>query len=778
MNEQGLSSEAHYRAIVELHPDLVCRFRADGTLTFANEAYCLFFGLRREDMVGKKYAPVVHPDDLERVQVLVASLSPANPVVLIENRVFRADGAVRWTQWTNRALYDDQGRVVEYQSAGRDITDLKQAREDAARLAAIVTSAESAIFSTTLDGMIVSWNRAAERVLGYTAVEAIGQLHRILIPPDRIEEGVEILDRIRRGETVQHLETERLTKDGRRIPVSLTVSPIRDASGLVTGISKIVRDITARKRAERELAERESRFRMMADHAPVLIWVADSENRATYFNKLWVDFTGMPLEEQLGDGWLALIHEDDRARAGAFCRSHFERRLPFTMEFRLRHRSGEYRWVQDAGQPLFLPDGTLNGYIGSCVDIHDRKLVESVREQAVRRESEARAAAEEASRLKDEFLAIVSHELRTPLNAILGWARMLRDGTIAREAFPKALETIERNARTQAQLVEDLLDVSRIVSGKLILQNERVELASVVRAAVDVVRPTVDNKQIDLRTDLDDRPTAIAGDPHRLQQAVWNLLTNAVKFTPAGGRIDVGLRHDGTTAIITVRDTGAGIPADALPIIFDRFRQADSRPARIHGGLGLGLAIVAHVAEAHGGSVRASSDGPGHGATFVLTLPVPVATATVALPPPVAATRPDLRGRRVLVVDDEADARELARLVLERCGATVQTVGSAEDAIIAMGIELPDVLVADIGMPGRDGYDLIRKVRSTAAYRHVPAVAVTAYAGARDHEATLQAGYTAFLGKPVEVDALCATVASLCGPALSERTTPASPAST
>jgi PAS domain S-box-containing protein len=756
-------NEARYRTIVEDQPDLVCRFLPDGTLTFANEAYCTYFGFRREDILGKRYTPVVHSDDIEAVQALIASSSPANPVVFIENRVLRADGVPRWTQWTNRALYDQENRLMEYQSTGRDITGRKQAEEDAARLAAIVESADAGIFGMTLNGVITSWNRAAERMFGYPSAEAIGRPIGFIIPPERSHEGTEILGRLRRGETVEHFETERVARDGRRIPVSLIVSPIRDARGRVIGISKIARDITERKRAERELQERESRFRLMADHAPVLIWVADPSNRWVYFNRTWLDFTGLPLEAQVGDGWLTLIHPDDRAETAARCQDHFDRRRPFTLEFRLRHASGQYRWVQDTGRPLFLPDGTFNGYIGSCVDIDARKAAEVRMEQAMQRESEARAAAEEASRLKDKFLAVVSHELRTPLNAMLGWARMLRDGNLPADSVPKALETIERNARMQAQLIEDLLDVSRILGGKLPLGQEPVNLGSVIHAAVEAVRPAATSKDIELQVDLKDSDATVSGDAGRLQQAVWNLLTNAVKFTPKGGRVDVELRRTESEAIVTVRDTGSGIPADALPFIFDRFRQADSRTARAHGGLGLGLTIVDHIAEAHGGAVRAHSAGPGQGATFTLSLPIRAGSASSAPLDTPAAECPNLTGRRVLVVDDDSDARELVRTILESCGAMVTTAASVAEALAVLSGASPDVLVGDIGMPDQDGYDLIRAVRAFEDFRRIPAIALSAYADRHHRDAALRAGFDVYLSKPVDPDLICDAILDVCG---------------
>jgi CheY-like chemotaxis protein len=343
---------------------------------------------------------------------------------------------------------------------------------------------------------------------------------------------------------------------------------------------------------------------------------------------------------------------------------------------------------------------------------------------------------------------------------MLGWAQMLREGSVAPENVARALDTIERNARIQAQLVEDLLDVSRIVSGKLPLTIEAIDFAAVVRAAIEAVRPAATNKDIRLSVDLGTGPTLVSGDAARLQQAVWNLLTNALKFTPRDGRIDVALDRTPTDATLTVRDTGSGIPPEALPFIFDRFRQADTRTTRVHGGLGLGLTIVEHLAEAHGGTVRADSAGPGRGSTFTITIPIrhgkPVEDVAAA-----PARLPDLAGRRILYVDDDPDAREIITAVVERCGAHVTTAPSVSVALDVLRTLTPDVLVGDIGMPGQDGYDLIRSVRAVPHLQHVPAIALTAYAGHEHREAALTAGYNLHLGKPIDPDALCSAILDL-----------------
>jgi len=394
-------------------------------------------------------------------------------------------------------------------------------------------------------------------------------------------------------------------------------------------------------------------------------------------------------------------------------------------------------------------------------------------EQAATENERLYKQAEESSRLKEEFLATISHELRTPLSAILGWARMLRVGQLSPENAAKALDTIERNARAQAQLVDDLLDVSRIITGKLRMDVRPADPNSFIDAAVESVLPAADAKGVRIQKVVDTGPISIPGDPVRLQQVVWNLLSNAIKFTPRRGRVQIRSERVNSHLEIIVSDTGQGISSDFLPHVFDRFRQADQKTSRQHGGMGLGLAIVRHLVEMHGGTVRANSDGEGKGATFTVMLPIsPVYQvdssggrvhpgARDLLPPDEAPDRLD--GLTILAVDDEADTRELLRQGLEYCGAKVKVVGSAAEAINVLMSSVPDVLISDIGMPGTDGYELIRQVRALPPDRgaKIPAIALTAYTRIEDRLQALRAGYDMHVPKPVELAELCAVAASV-----------------
>jgi signal transduction histidine kinase/CheY-like chemotaxis protein len=395
-------------------------------------------------------------------------------------------------------------------------------------------------------------------------------------------------------------------------------------------------------------------------------------------------------------------------------------------------------------------------------------------EQAAREEAESLTReAEEANRSKDEFLATLSHELRTPLNAMLGWSQLLRMGNLPDDEFAQGLETIERNARVQAQLVEDLLDLSRIISGKLRLEVGPVDLPATIEAALDSVRPAAEAKGIRLVPVMDTHAGAIRGDANRLQQVVWNLLSNAIKFTPRDGEVQVVLTRVEDHAEVSVTDTGEGIPTEFLPHVFDRLRQADASITRKHGGLGLGLSIVRQLVELHGRTVSAQSPGVGRGATFAVRLPVAgrgreesVAAARSEEPveaPARRATMPSLAGVHVLVVDDEPDARELIEHILRQCGADVSLASSAEEAIASLQERRPDVLLSDIGMPGEDGYSLIRRVRSLPdeSLAQTPAAALTAFARVEDRDRALREGFQLHVSKPVEPAALAGAVANL-----------------
>ncbi|HEU4595176.1 MAG TPA: ATP-binding protein [Pyrinomonadaceae bacterium] len=699
-------------------------------------------------------------------------------------------------------------------------------------LAAVVDSADDAVVTKTLEGVITSWNKGAERIFGYVAEEVVGQHVSILIPEDHSNEEPEILARLRRGERIEHYETVRRRKDGTLIDISLTVSPIRGADGKILGASKIARDISERRRLDRELRQQTEALRTINevgqiisaefDLQQIVQAVTDAATALTrarfgsfFYNILdergasYMLYTlsgvarsafehfPMPRATDLfgptfrGEGVLRMddVKLDPRFGKNSPYFGMPEGHLPVTsyLAVPVISRSGEVLGGLFFGHPeagVFTErhEQLVAGLAAqAAVAMDNARLFEAA--ESARREAEHAAAenerlfleAQESSRLKDEFLATISHELRTPLTAILGWAHMLRTGRHEAAAGIKALETIERNARAQAQLIDDMLDVSRVITGKLRLDVRTISPTSFIEAAIESVSPAAEAKGVRVQKIMDTGIVSVAGDPVRLQQVVWNLLSNAVKFTPKGGRVQIKLERVNSHIEIVVSDDGMGIAPEFLPHVFDRFRQADQRITRTHGGLGLGLSIVRHLVEMHGGTVQAESEGEGRGSTFTVRLPVapvyqsgdlggrvhPAARETL----PTYHCPDRLDGLKILVVDDEIDTLEMLKFGLSQCGAEVSVAGSAAEAFAALTGSIPDVLISDIGMPEEDGYGLIKKVRSLPAEAggRVPAVALTAYARTEDRLQALRAGYQMHVPKPVELAELVTVIASLVG---------------
>jgi PAS domain S-box-containing protein len=697
-------------------------------------------------------------------------------------------------------------------------------------LLSIIETADDAIISKTLNGVITSWNKGAERIFGYTAEEVVGRSVTILIPEDHLDEEPTILARLRAGERMEHYETVRVRKDGTLINISLTVSPIKGPDGTIIGASKIARDITERKRAEQELREQaevidtvnrvgQTLAAELDQHKLVqAVTDAATEISGAHFGSFFYNvldergasymlytlsgvsreaFAHFPMPRNTdifaptfnGEGTVLIadVKKDPRYGKNSPYYGMPEGHLPVTsyLAVPVISRSGEVLGGLFFGHPeegVFTERAAriVEGLAAQAAIAMDNARLYEV---ATRARAEAEQSAEEkdrlyseaheSSRLKDEFLATVSHELRTPLTSILGWAHMLRTGQFGDEDAAKALETIERNARAQGQLIDDLLDVSRIITGKLRIDVRPVDPNSFIESAIEALRPAAEAKGVRVQRIMDTGVVSVSGDPVRLQQVVWNLLSNAIKFTPRGGRVQVRLERVNSHIEIAVSDSGAGIEPEFLPYVFDRFRQADQRTTRQHGGLGLGLAIARHLVEIHGGSVRAESPGAGQGSTFTVLLPVAPVYQSVSkeerVHPAARDTLPlyecpeRLDGLKVLVVDDEPDTRELLKVGLGQCGAEVTAVGSAAEALKAITVEVPDLLISDIGMPDEDGYGLIRRVRQIPAENggKVPAIALTAYARAEDRMQALRAGYQMHVPKPVELAELVAVAASL-----------------
>ena len=635
--------------------------------------------------------------------------------------------------------------------------------DEGALCAALLRITGDAFIVIDREGIITGWNEGAERLFGYEAAQAIGQSIRMIIPHARYEEDNEARRRVLDGEVVRDLETLRWRRDGGLLRVSLTMAPIQTPGGDIVGALRLSRDVTGRETAVR--ASR--RLAAIVESSEDAIISKDLNAIVTSWNLAAERMFGYTSDEMIGQSIRTIIpadhqsEEDDvlaRLRRGESVK-HFE-----TVR---RRKDGSLVPVSLSISPIRAENGVVVGASKIARDVTERRQHEAERTRLL-------WMAQEASRLKDEFLATLSHELRTPLNAILGYARMLRSGIIGGDKRTRAIEVIERNATSLNQIVEDVLDVSRIISGKMRLNVQPVDLTEVVRAALDVVMPAADAKGIQIDPPLEGVAAPISGDSERLRQVVWNLLSNAVKFTNRGGTVRVRIAPRESFVELIVTDTGIGISSEFLPFVFDRFRQADSKMTREQGGLGLGLGIARQLVEMHGGTIRAASDGTGTGATFTVSLPMTEAQASQRAPQPEArrgvregprVAIPDLHGVRVLAVDDDRDALGMVREILEATGAQVSVANSGPAALEALPSARPDVIIADIGMPRMDGFELITLVRENAdpAVRGVPAAALTAYARSEDRARALRSGFQMHLAKPIDPSELMFAVASLAG---------------
>jgi PAS domain S-box-containing protein len=644
------------------------------------------------------------------------------------------------------------------------------------------------LFETARDGIVIldAVNRKITDVnpfmlelLGYSRDELIGrELWEIGLLKDMAASQGAFRELQEQG-YLRYPELLLQTKEGKRREVEF-VSNVYAENGHQV-IQCNIREITERKQAEGALREAHHRLSFHVGNTPLAVIEWDSDFRLSRWSPSAEAIFGWKAEEVLGkrvSDWRFVFSDDIDAVADVMTRQRQSIEQCSVSRNRNYAKDGSVLHCEWYNSVLYDESGKLESVLSLVLDITERKRAEAERDRLLVREQEARKEAEQANRSKDEFLATISHELRTPLTSILGWARLLASGEVDTNQHAQAFETIARNAKSQAQLIDDLLDVSRIISGKLRLDLRPLELAPVIEAAVDSVRPAAKAKEIRLQLMLDPHIGQVSADPDRLQQLIWNLLSNAIKFTPRGGQVQVRLESDNSCAEITVSDTGQGIRAEFLPHVFDRFRQEDGSSTRTHGGLGLGLAIVRRLVELHGGTVQVESEGEGLGAVFKMKLPfIGVTDSQRTLAGDAAERRlskgysklleqsPRLDGLRVLIVDDEADAREFVTLILDRHGADAIAVASTSEAWEMLERWRPDVLIADIGMPDEDGYALIRKVRSLPSEEggRTPAIALTAYARTEDRMRILLAGYQMHLAKPVEPIELIVAVASLTG---------------
>jgi len=668
-------------------------------------------------------------------------------------------------------------------NGGEGKENLRQSEE---RFKLLVESVRDyAIFMLDPQGHVLTWNAGATRFKGYRAEEIIGQHFSRFYPPEEVARGLPEHElQVAAKEGAFEDEGWRVKKDGSLFWANVVITAMRDTDGELVGFAKVTRDLTQRRAHEEDLRRSEERFRLLIEGvADYAIFMLDPNGRVSTWNMGAERIKGYTADEIIGQHFSIFYPQEakDSGWPDHELRVAAEKGKFVDTGWRLR-KDGTTFWANVTITALRDDAGQLLGFAKLTRDLTQAKRAEAMetanqqREEMLDAERNARMAAQRATRLKDEFLATLSHELRTPLSAILGWTQLLLrpDASKGPEQQKRAIEVIDRNARAQVKLIDDLLDLSRVMTGKLRLDLHQVSLGSIVEAAVDSARPSADVKGIRLKAILSSNSDIVSADSARLQQVVWNLLTNAIKFTPKGGQVQVLLQRVNSHLELSVSDTGVGIPANYLPHVFDRFSQKDSSTTRAFGGLGLGLAICKQLVELHGGSIRAASLGEGRGATFSVQLPLSIAQLNDQSGPrihPTAETQsgevmslPRLEGVHVFVVDDEPDARELLRAVLEDQGGKVTSFTSAEDALAALKTTKPTVLVCDIGMPKMDGYQLIRALRAEESRRErIPALALTAFARAEDRKRSLVAGYQAHLAKPFDVGELILVVADLVG---------------
>jgi PAS domain S-box-containing protein len=775
----------------------ICTWRydiLDHTIA-ADPQLAAFFGIEPVAAVHslsvKQFLAAIHPADRRRVIGNIRQAITTGNDYKDEYRVRDAHAQERYVMAQGRVEYDEQGNAVVFPGALVDISDRKRT-EEALKASErhsqhILDSLFSFVGVVTREGVLTEANRTALEAAELSTEDVIGKpFDTCYWWAHSAEAQAQLraaIEKAATGEMVRY-DADIRVKDGQIITIDFTLVPVFDDCDQVEYLILSGIDITERKQTEIQqienknvIAQQLMEIEAIYHNAPIGLTLLDRDLRFVRINQHLADINGVPIESHLGRTIKDVIPELAATVEPSLYQvlETGEPKLNFELKGETPAQPGVERVWLESWHPLKNANGEVAGINIVVQEITHRKQAEQEREQLLTREQAAREEAERANRVKDEFLAIVSHELRTPLSSILGWSQLLNKGTLSPDKAKQALETIMRNAKMQAQLIDDLLDVSRILRGKLILQAEPVDLGSVAQAAIETMDLSAQAKTIEIATTIDPSVGAVLGDAGRLQQIIWNLLSNAVKFTPTGGRIELCIQRSENQAQLTICDNGKGIPASFLPYIFDRFRQQDTATTRQFGGLGLGLSICRHLVELHGGTIWADSPGEGQGATFILRLPMLAEHRQQQRSQTLSTQLLDLNGVKILVVDDDDDAREVASFLLEDAGAVVTSTVSAQAALRALEQASFDVLISDIGMPITDGYQLMQQIRALPAEEggHIQAISLTAYAGEIDYRRAQAAGFQKHLVKPIERDVLIKAIASLLSPA----TLPASAAS-
>ena len=798
-----------YREIFNHSREAIAIIGPDGFYLQQNGAHFTLLGFPDDDLKGKTLANELDEQTYAEVNRQLTASGEYSGEIVCRTR----SGEPLNIELSIFTMRSGLGEPLCYVCIKRDITRRKQdelaIRRSQAELTDFFEHASIGLKWFNPDGTILRVNQAELDLTGYAREELIGR-NVADIHCDR-EVIDDILERLRHGEIVRDYEARLRCKDG-SIKIVRIDSSAYFEDGKFVHSRWFTRDITDRRRTEHRLALQYAITRIVSRSIDFVegthevletvceglgwqvgvLWSVDHQEEVLHCVDVWhspnlaaSDFESVCFTTMFAKGkglpgriwatgktaWIPNLKKDEN-----FPRAPFAERSGLRSGFGFPILLGDevIGVIEFFSQEVRQPDAELLEMIGSVGrqigQFQERKRAEEKLAHLLVRERSARADAEKANRLKDEFLATLSHELRTPLNAVIGWSRMLKSGRLDHESANHAIDVIERNAWAQKQIIEDILDVSRVITGKLQLHLAPVDLVPVVNAALDAVRPAFDAKQIKIQTNYQEELKIIAGDADRLQQVVWNLLSNASKFTPAGGEVGIDVRHDGKYAEIEISDTGPGIAPDFLPHVFERFRQADGSTTRTHGGLGLGLAIVRHLVELHGGVIAVENATVRSGAVFTVKLPLPSGDLDLTTPINTSSsvevhTDNDLADLRILVVEDELDALDLLAIDLREHGALVTGVPSASEGLRMLRRQKYDLIISDIGMADTDGYGLIKQVRQQEGVEgeHVPAIALTAYARAQDRIRALAAGYNAHVAKPVDIRELVSVVKCLTG---------------
>jgi len=737
----------------------LCRFFPNRTyITDYHSVGCeALTGYAPEEITSELWVTRTFQADWDAMSTAVFDAVFQEEPITIEYRFRHKDGSVRWIEDHLTSRRDAEQDCWVVTMVGIDITARKQSEaalhESEEQIRNILESINDGFFALNEDWQFTYVNQAGERILDRTPNDLIGK--------NIWEEYPGLYD----------TEFERIYREAmqdRRDGSATAFYPEHHrwyavhAYPAVVGITVYFRDITAQKQAEEAVRQSEARYRYLVESVPQLVWIADAQGCNTYVSQQMCDYIGLPADQLLSLNWQTVIHPDDVEGIGRRWMKSVQSGIPYEAEYRLRRADGVYRWQLVRATPFQNEQGQVTQWFGVSTDIHEKQELEQQRSQLLQQAQAAQEAAERANRIKDEFLAILSHELRSPLNPILGWTKLLQTRKLDAAKTSAALATIERNARLQTQLIDDLLDIAKILQGKLSMNVTPVDLGTVIEAAIDTVRSAAIAKNISLHSALSQTGQA-SGDASRLQQIIWNLLSNAIKFTPPNGRVEICLEFVEQQAKIIVSDTGKGIKPDFLPHIFDSFRQEDVSITRQFGGLGLGLSIVKHLVDAHGGAIVASSPGEGQGATFTVSLPLLKDEAILPATSPLPVVGVELSGIKVLAVDDSEDTRELLSTLLSGYGAEAKVAASGEEVLAILNHFEPDVLVCDISMPNMDGYKLLQQVRALTAEskKDIPAIALTAFAREEDYQRSLNHGFQKHIAKPLDPNTLAMAIAEL-----------------